>query len=45
MLFGDFGKNFQLINDSVQVMKECYVNVKEKFVNISSRVNRLGRIM
>jgi hypothetical protein len=25
-------------------MKECYGNVKEKFVNISSRVKRLGRI-
>jgi hypothetical protein len=21
---GDFGKNFQLINDSAQAMKECY---------------------
>jgi phage-related protein len=41
---GDCGKNFQLISDSVQAMKECYGNVKEKFVNISSRVQRLGRI-
>jgi len=44
ILLGDFGNNFQLISDSVQAMKECYGNVKEKFVNISSRVQRLGRI-
>lgn len=41
---GDFGKNFHLVSDSVQVMKECYGNVTEKFVNISSTEQRLGRI-
>ena len=44
ILFGDFGKNFQLISNSVQAMKECYGNVKEKCVNTSSRVKKPGSI-
>jgi len=41
---GDFVKNFQSTSDSVQAMKECYGNVKEKCVNTSSRVKRPGSI-
>jgi hypothetical protein len=38
------GNIFNKIIYSEQATKECYSNVKEKFVNISSRVQRLGRI-
>jgi len=41
---GDFGKNFQLISDSVQATKECYGNAKEKCLNTSSIVKRPGSI-
>jgi hypothetical protein len=44
ILLGDFGKNVQLISDSVWAMNECYGNAKNKFVNISSRMKRLERI-